>query len=173
MKEIWKDIPDYEGLYQASNLGRIKSLIPWAGTQSRILKPANCDKYGHLGVALTLNKKHKTFPVHQLVLNTFVGKCPRGMECRHLDGNRINNKLKNLKWGTHSENMKDRIEHGTYQYGPDNPNVKLNIKQVNIIKYLIKTRILAQREIAEIFNIHQTTVHYIKKGKLWQTISRA
>lgn len=112
IKEIWKDIPDYIGLYQASNLGLIRSLIKWNGTNSRILQQTS-RKDGRWKVVLCKNNKKKTHKVHRLILQTFVGKCPFGMECRHLDGDPGNNQLKNLCWGFHSDNEKDKVRHGT------------------------------------------------------------
>lgn len=109
MKEIWKDIPGYIGLYQASSLGLIRSLIRWNGTNGRILKQS-IRKDSRLKVILCKNKIRKTCKVHRLILETFVGPCPPDMECRHLDGNPSNNKLENLKWGTAHEN------HMVWQY---------------------------------------------------------
>ena len=69
-------------------------------------------KDGHLQVNLTRPGK-RTYPyVHQLVLEAFVGPCPEGMECLHRDGNPANNRLENLRWGSHAENMEDMANHG-------------------------------------------------------------
>jgi hypothetical protein len=56
-------------------------------------------------------------PVNCYVLEAFVGPCPSGMECRHLDGDVNNNNLQNLVWGTHLQNMRDSIKHGTFSHG--------------------------------------------------------
>jgi hypothetical protein len=96
MKEIWKDISGYVGLYAVSNWGRIKSI--YYGKEI-ILKPRiNC-RDGYCYINLWKNKKAKTHRIHRIVLKIFVGPCPSGMECRHLDGNRENNRLDNLRWG--------------------------------------------------------------------------
>jgi len=168
MKEIWKDIPDYEGLYQASNLGKIKSLI-----NNKILKPI-IDNKKYRYVFLYNHGKSKKYRVHRIILITFISNCPEGMECRHLDGNPENNKLENLKWGTSKENSKDRKIHGNWsngnRQGSRNPMSKLNEIQVKIIKYLLKTNILKQKEIAKVFGVKDTIISQIKHNKRWRSI---
>ena len=74
--------------------------------------------YGHLRVSLIDDFGAKrAMSVHRLVLLAFAGPCPKGMECRHLDGNPQNNNFSNLCWGTHQENMDDRVRHGTLACG--------------------------------------------------------
>lgn len=73
----------------------------------------------------------KSYRVHRLILETFVGPCPVGMEGRHLDGNKQNNHLTNLAWGTPKENGKDRILHGTSLRGERSPHAKLTDQQRN------------------------------------------
>ena len=114
MEEIWKDIPKYEGLYQASNLGRIKSIkrviYKSDGTiqtlKERILSPGN-DGRGYYKVLLYKNKKNKTFSVHKLVAMAFFGHEPCGhkMVVNHIDNNPINNKACNLEIVTQRENV--------------------------------------------------------------------
>lgn len=111
MTERWKDINSHPGIYQVSDLGRVKRIIDGWGTKAgKILKPRiKNDRY--LQVALWYNGKRIDKPIHQLVLEAFVSSRPKGMECRHLDGNRQNNNLINLRWGTRSENQRDSIRH--------------------------------------------------------------
>ncbi len=66
----------------------------------------------HVDGYLTVKIQGKPRTVHRLVLEAFVGPCPPGMQCRHLDGNPANNRLENLAWGTHAENAADKIRHG-------------------------------------------------------------
>lgn len=177
MKEIWKDIPDYNGIYQCSNLGKIKRICRTRGSQiGRILKPIEKTD-GHLSITLCKNKIHKRHSIHRLVLFTFIGPCPKEMECRHLDGNPKNNKLDNLCWGTRSENMQDSIRHGTFKHNPpDNSGSncgtsKLTDEQVIEIKVLIKKGELTDTEIGKIFGIHRRTVADIKLGKTWKYVN--
>ncbi|MDE2095631.1 MAG: HNH endonuclease [Patescibacteria group bacterium] len=74
------------------------------------------------------NKKYSL--VHRLVLEAFIGPCPPGMECRHLNGNRSDNRLENLCWGTRIENVEDKRKHGTILRGEMNPNAKLTADTV-------------------------------------------
>jgi len=177
MKEIWKDIPEYEQLYKVSNLGNIKSLIGRYKKDKEFILKNIKNKNGYLQVNLCKNKIKKIYTVHSLVLKSFCGKKPYGMETRHLDGNRHNNKLDNLKWGTKSENQLDKKSHGTFTLPPKNDTkgskngyAKLNENQVKIIKKLLNYGILNQMQIAEIFKISNHTICSINKGKIWKHI---
>lgn len=176
MEEIWKDIPGYERIYQVSNLGNIKRLVGYKCLIERILKSASCNKYGHQFVCLYKNNIRKEYLVHRLILETFIGPCLLGMECRHLDGNPRNNRLANLCWGTKSENIQDRIIHGTESSGSrkginrgiSNGMSTLNNWIIRIVKQLLKQKFLQQKEIAKIFRISDSVVSNIKYGKIWK-----
>ena len=86
------------------------------------------------------------------------------MECRHLDGNRENNRLVNLKWGTHTDNEKDKIKHGTSQHGERNPVSLLTNEQAEIIRSIYKEGNMIQKEIGKLFGVSQTVVSYIVRG---------
>lgn len=119
-KEYWRPVLGYEGLYEVSNWGRIKS-IPRKGTYARILKPVP-NKYGYLQVNLCKNGKLKTFKVHRLVVEAFL-EIPEGLkqyigtvylQVNHKDENKHNNNVENLEWcsakynsnfGTRNERM--------------------------------------------------------------------
>lgn len=108
MIKIWKDIPKYEGKYQVSNFGDVRSYC--RSNTPKILKPGRMPQ-GHLSVALGRGNSRC---VHELVLLAFVGEKPHKHECRHLNGNPADNRLENLAWGTRSENIKDAVAHGTW-----------------------------------------------------------
>lgn len=99
--EEWRPIPGSPG-YEVSSLGRVRS--PW-----RVLSPWVGNKVGHLKVTLGGGRR---MWVHRAVCLAFYGPCPDGLEVRHLDGIASNNVVTNLKYGTHSENMHDRVRHG-------------------------------------------------------------
>jgi hypothetical protein len=170
IKEVWKDIPDYIGLYQASNLGLIKRLISVKCDNERILKPTE-DKNGYLYLSLSKNSISKTFRIHKLVLATFVGPKPFiGAVCRHLDGNPNNNKLNNLRWGTQKENSQDSKGHGTFKLPPSRLGSKCKWAKINRIKFLeitklLKERLLTQKEIGRLYSISQRIVSDIKNNK--------
>jgi len=99
MKETWKPIIGYEGLYQVSDLGKVRSL---KFGKERILKPGM--SAGYLAVGLC-NNGQKTRKVHQLVAEAFIGPRPDGYETCHKDDVKTNNVLTNLYYGTKSENL--------------------------------------------------------------------
>jgi len=111
MTEIWKDIPDYEGLYQASNLGRIKSLAKsWVGGNGALMiKPdtilkENANSCGYLSVSLRKNGKGLSKTVHRLVYETFNGKT--NLQIDHIiEGNKTDNRLCNLQAITLRQNV--------------------------------------------------------------------
>ena len=111
--ERWLPIPDYEGYYEASNLGRIRSLPrSFRKGDGRVLKPWT-RKDRHLMVALSVNSQSTSLLVHRLIAFTFIGPPPSpAHEICHNDGNPANNVLGNLRWGTRSENLYDTVRHG-------------------------------------------------------------
>jgi uncharacterized protein (DUF433 family) len=110
--EEWRAVPDFEDRYEVSNLGRVKS---FARRRERILKATPC--CGYLQVGLSEDGQVTYKKVHALVLTAFVGPCPEGMESRHLNGDRQDNRLINLCWGTKLENAADKHRHGTMARG--------------------------------------------------------
>jgi hypothetical protein len=106
--EVWKLVPEYDGKYEVSDQGRVRSFQ--RNPQGRILRPGRMPG-GHLSVALGRGNSQC---VHKLVLLTFVGVAPDKHECRHLNGDPADNRLENLCWGTRSENIKDAVRHGTW-----------------------------------------------------------
>ena len=106
MEEVWKDIPGYEGRYQVSDQGRVRSFVK--SSHGVILRPGRMSG-GHMSVALGRGNSQC---VHKLVLLTFIGSAPEKHECRHLNGVPSDNRLENLRWGTRSENIKDDFLHG-------------------------------------------------------------
>lgn len=96
---IWKDIPSYEGLYQASNLGEIRSL-----KRGLVLSPST--HRGYKKVNLFKNGKYTTFSVHRLILITFTDESIWKPEVNHKDYDRSNNRLDNLEWVTRGENVR-------------------------------------------------------------------
>lgn len=130
MIEEWRAVVGFEGSYEVSDQGRVRSLPRsityekntgpsrsvtkfWKG---RVLRPGTV-KSGHQLVVLSIgNVKHSKF-VHDLVLRTFVGPPPIGTECCHYDGDAANNPLSNLRWDTRLANVQDMVRHGTANFG--------------------------------------------------------
>ena len=101
--EKWKDIKEYEGLYQVSNLGNIKSL-PRATTKGKILVK-NLDYDGYQKVTLSKLGVHKQFSVHKLVATAFIPNPNNFTEINHIDENKANNSVDNLEWCTSTYNI--------------------------------------------------------------------
>ena len=99
MKEIWKDIIDYTGLYQVSNFGRIKSL-----KKEKIMKQRK-DKDGYLLIDLHKNSKKKTFKVHRLVAQAFIPNPNNLLQINHIDEIKQNNSVNNLEWCSQKYNV--------------------------------------------------------------------
>lgn len=128
--EIWKDIPGYEGYYQASNKGRIKSLLFQSNIynkkfqREKIMKPKktkdNCTR-----VELWKDGKHETQLVYRLVALAFLGKPPKDKTTvNHKDGNRLNNNIENLEWCS----LKENIQHGFRTGLFDKCTIKIRIE---------------------------------------------
>jgi hypothetical protein len=163
--EIWKDIPGYEMCYQVSNQGRVRSLdriitqmSRWGALYTKFirgvdLRPGRMPA-GHMSVSLGKNNSQC---VHKLVLLTFVGSAPEGHECLHKNGDPSDNRLENLRWGTRSENVRDKTLHGQN---------KLKLSDVIAIKAALKNyRRGLQRELALQYGVTEGTISAIKWGR--------
>ena len=119
-EEQWLDIPGYEGYYQASDAGRVRSVervitsrlgVSWL-KRSVVLKPS-LGSSGYLQVNLSVANKTKIFMVHRLIAMTFLGHRPEGLDTCHNDGNKLNNAVSNLRYDTRSANLMDEVARGT------------------------------------------------------------
>lgn len=117
--QIWRPLPDYQGCYEISNLGQVRSLDRVitrnghpARVRGRVLSPTKGGK-GYLQVHLSMDGARRFRSVHRLVLETFVGPCPEGMEACHGPGGQMDNRLVNLRWDTSGSNQLDKQRDGT------------------------------------------------------------
>ena len=106
MMEIWKDIENYEGLYQVSNLGNVKSL-PRSRTKGGLLSP-NSNGHGYLTVQLSKKGKKRRFYIHRLVATAFLQNEENLPEVDHVNGNRADNRASNLQWISNVENLRKK-----------------------------------------------------------------
>lgn len=104
MQEIWKPVKDFEGLYEVSNMGNVRSLNYRCTGEIKILKPGK-DKRGYLKVNLYKSSKYSSKRVHRLVATAFIPNLDNKTQVNHIDGNKQNNTVSNLEWCTNSENM--------------------------------------------------------------------
>jgi len=163
MNEMWKSIPSLT-LYEASSLGRIRNAKNWR------VKATKITRFGRVQTALYINGKLKSFLVHRIILEAFIGPCPPGHECNHLDGNPQNNCLENLEWTTRHENLKHAYRNGlNSQSGSQNGNAKLKEAAVIQIKERLKMG-ESQKDIADDLGIPSVTVNHIARGRTWPNV---
>lgn len=175
--ESWMPIPGYEGYYEVSNQGAVRSIdrqvINSLGCtinyQGKTLKQATGDF--HPKVLLYKNGKRKNCSVHSLVLLSFVGECPVGHECCHGNGNARDNQLSNLRWGTRKDNDNDKKVHGTTLRGEKNPKAKLTYQNVQAIR-LMKGK-ASSKPVAESYSVSRSTICRIWSGQAWSTAVQA
>lgn len=115
--EEWRPVPGYEGSYEVSNLGRVKSLARLGkngqSIRERLLKPQPGTPRPYPYVTLGHSDKRR---IHRLVLEAFVGPCPPGTEVLHANDDPTDNRLENLRWDLRSENIRDRVRNGTHNH---------------------------------------------------------
>ena len=172
--EVWKDIIDYEGLYQVSNLGRVKSVDRIVNNDKKkyklkgILLSKCISKKGYYIVSLCKNSKSKTFLVHRLVSNAFIKNNLNKPCVNHIDGVKTNNKVSNLEWCTYKENtqhaLKNKLMNINHMY-------VINKKSYKDVYILYKKEVLSQREIAERYNVNQSTICRIIKKLNYQELN--
>lgn len=161
-KEIWKDIPNYEGLYQISNLGNVKSL---KFGKERILKP-RYEGGGYVQVGLHKEGGGKNFKVHRLVMLAFVSESD--LHVNHINGIKSDNRLENLEYCTRSENIQHAFKIGLIPKGQKHGQSKLTRACVERIK--CGHHGITQEGVAEIYGITQQQVSRIRSGKQWKHI---
>jgi hypothetical protein len=170
MEEIWRDIPDYPG-YQVSNLGNVQSYLK--RNYKRYLTPHPLKPHpgrgGRLNVGLSKNGKLQTRYIHRLVLSTFVGPCPPGMQACHNDGNALNNHVENLRWDTQLANAADRRIHDPGERGERKASARMTeAKVLDLRERFVQG--WTYRELAEYYGIDYTTVAHIVRGETWAHI---
>lgn len=175
--EIWKDIKEYEGLYQVSNKGKIKRLagkcLTKAGKYRNISENiltcfSNKTRYNYLYVNLN-NNGLKQFRLHRLVALHFIPNPDNLPEVNHIDGNKNNNTVENLEWCSNLENIRHSFKIGTHKIrtGEQAPNSKLTLEQVIEIKERLKNKEYGRR-VAKDYNISEGMISLIKNKKYWK-----
>lgn len=161
------DINGYEGMYEISNMGRLRSYYKgkWPQVEPTILD-CGLNYKGYRRARLVKNGRSRSLRISRMVLEVFSGPCPKGMQCAHLDGNRTNDVITNLKWVTPKENQSHRFSHGTAIYGERCHLSKLKDKEVIEIK---KRLLLGERgcDLAVEFGMSRPAMSSIKNGRSW------
>lgn len=171
--EIWKDIADYENLYQISNRGRVKSL-PRNGTckYEKILTPHK-DSKGYYNVSLSKNGKRKIAYIHRLVAEAFIPNPENLPDVYHIDGNPANNDVTNLYWCTHQFILDQLRLVGKIKddRGTKSPNTKLTSDDIIFIRSVYKKgdANLGLTALANQFKVSKSTISYIINNKTYIT----
>lgn len=165
----WRFIPGWEGFYQVSQMGQVRSVsrrlflgAPYSKTsklrlfRGRVLSPSIST--GYPVVTLSRPGKQQRAYIHDLVMKTFHGPKPKGKEVCHNDGDGFNCSLNNLRYDSRRANSLDRFAHGTVakQIGVENANAKLSTKEVSEIRNLAGT--VSQRHLGRRFRVSHSVI---------------
>ncbi len=171
MTEQWRAVSGLDGFYEVSDLGRLRSVTRIVDSghdgrrlvKGRVLRLDMSTRYARAMVSAF--GVHRVLTVHLEVMALFGPPPKLGEEVRHLSGDRTDNSLANLAWGTKRENAEDKKLHGTYLVGETIPNSRLKVADIHEILKLEGA--LPLRGIAEIVNCGLSTVHHVLTGRTW------
>jgi hypothetical protein len=170
--EVWKDIKGYEGLYQISNLGNVRSYDRWFKNHSKMqfLKgreiKTNLMGIGYLGFSLFKDSTQKKVKVHRLVAEHFVDNPDNKPNVNHKNGIKTDNRAENLEWCTQKENIQHAFDSGLNHKGEKHGNALINEEQAKFIKYSNHTI----KELCGMFNLSRSAISFIRSGKRWSHI---
>lgn len=171
--EIWKDIDDCDGMYQVSDMGRIRTYHngKWGRRNTPNTKSPLDNGKGYLFIHMADRiSKYKKRYIHRLVANAFIGKSD--MEVNHINGNPSDNRLCNLEYVTHSENMK----HAVYTLGKNRGRLVQASKLTEHDVFEIRQRLSAgetQSAIAKDYSVLQSTISDIATGRGWRWLTES
>lgn len=163
VREQWCPVADtfYGAVYEVSDLGRVRRIGKPASLKPGLSRPKKGSPYTKHVVCLSRSSKTRTLAVSRLVLEAFVGPAPKGHEACHRNGDTGDNRLSNLRWGTHATNGKDMVRHGTSPRGERHGMSKLS----DIDADAIRSAVGKHAEIAVQFGVSRSLVTMIRSGK--------
>lgn len=167
-QEKWRQVPGYEGIYEISSMGRVKSLACGAANV-KILK-SGISKFGYISSWLSKNKEVKAFRNHRLVASAFLPNPNKYPAVNHINGIRSDNHVLNLEWCTHSYNSLDAANRMQQQHNKRAGSCKLTANKVLLIREMnaFCKKSFTCRWLAKCYRVHSTTVEYIVNGKTWR-----
>lgn len=177
LMETWKDIDGYEGYYQVSDLGRVKSLPRkdrlGRNHKGRTLKPFSDNNKGYLCVELHKFGVGKTIKIHRLVAIAFIPNPFGKPQVNHGDGNKKNNCADNLEWSTSEENIQHSFDTNlNNRKGERNSQSKLTIEDVKYIRENFKSKdnVFGAKPLAEKFKVEKSRIYKIVRRTNWENI---
>jgi hypothetical protein len=172
MSERWLPVPGYDGWYDVSDEGRVRSWRNgrWPTRRAApFLVVGTIDKGGYRRVCLQKSGRDSAQRIHRLVLAAFVGSCPPGREAGHLNGIPHDNRASNLAWVTKAENEAHRKRDGGVPQGERNPSAVLAETQVQSIR--ARAGSVTQEVLSAEYGVHQSTISNIITGKRWAHVA--
>ena len=165
--EQWRDIAGYEGRYQVSTMGRVKSLCK---SKEMIIKPTLRKEYLRVSFLKKGDRKRLSYQIHRLVAQTFIPNPNNFPQVDHRFGMKFDNSVENLRWATASENTKAAYELGLIKNleGEEHPNAKLTNAQV--IQIRENWGVLSQEELAKKFGVSDATISLVQLGKVFKNV---
>jgi hypothetical protein len=154
------EFPDY----MVGDDGTVISLI----REPRVLRPGLRGRYRGFVLRDRAGRQRAVY-LHRLVAESFHGPCPPGEECRHLNGDRFDNDMRNLAWGTRQENVDDVARHGNSLTGERNPMARLTGEAVREMRRLRAATGASYAEIARRFGVSTMTAYRAIVGQAWRT----
>ena len=157
MMEVWKDIEGFEGRYQVSDCGRVRTVERHKSDgrrQPEAIRRTQIDRHGYEFALLFDGNKNRRFSVHVLVARAFIPNVENKPQVNHIDGNKLNNVVSNLEWVTASENQLHAVAHGLRieKYGDANKRTKVSDADIRKIRELRKQGAKLQ-PLADMFGI--------------------
>ncbi len=170
-REIWIPIPLCDGIYEASNKGRVRRALQYRHASSHGTMKLRRNKNGYVYVCLSINNKPVQHRVHKLVSQAFLGDRPNGTQVNHIDGNKENNIPNNLEYVTQSINMKHCYKLGLQKprQGTAVPYSKLS--EADVLNILRLEGCLTHKEIAKKFRVTRKTISAILSGRSWSHLT--
>lgn len=166
MSEEWRPVPEFDA-YEVSSLGRIRRVTPACGaTVGKCLKPTRM-KSGYMLVTLRKDGKSTYKTVHSIVAAAFIGPRPPGLDVRHGDHVRSNNRADNLEYGTRKENMEDSAE--TFPRGETHHSAKFS--DAEVVAALAEARSIGSAAAARKYGMSQTYLCNVRAGRVRKGIA--
>ena len=168
VSEVWKSVNNYEGLYEISNLGKVKSVKFY----KHLIRKSSINFNGYCILGLTKKGKYKSFRVHRLVAQAFLGldiSDSKVYAC-HINDIKNDNRAENLFLGSHNDNIQDAVKKGRIGKYENHSRAKLKNEDIPKIMELLKQKV-KQSKIAKQFNVCSHVISNIKTGRSWKGIN--